>query len=217
MTFLEQYQRGDRSYYEKEAFDVLVTDLMVKNLTGPTKSKELNALNMEQSMVSNFVPTMFYIFMYMNQSPEKLKDKEFYDLCPMILCTGVDQKYVIGINFNFIPNNIRAVILDIINGDYKDFYKTMTTTVPNGAVVNERFGSILTSENGLSNIMIYIKAKTGVDISSCIRKYDRSFIIKTRMIEYDQWHYIPFLSFKDSVRGASLAAVQAAVVEQNAR
>ena len=217
MTFLEQYQKGDRSYYEKEAFDVLVTDLMSRNLTGQRKSRELTALNMEQDMVSNFVPTMFYIFMYVSNSPEKLKDTEFYDLCPMILCTGVDQKYVMGINFNFIPNNIRAVILDIITGDYKDFYETMTTTVPNGAVVNNMLGSILTSKDGLKNIMIYIKMRTGVDLSSCIRRYDRSMIVKPRMIEYDQWHYIPFLSFKDSVRGASLAAVQAAVIEKNVR
>jgi hypothetical protein len=35
------------------------------------------------------------------------------------------------------------------------------------------------------------------------------------MIEYDQWHYIPFLSFKDSVRGASLAALQAELIDKN--
>ena len=215
MSYLSDYNGPDRSRKEKEAFDVLVTDLMSHNLTGPTKSKELTAQDMESHMVTNFMPTMFYIFMYVRQQPEKMKKTEFYDVCPMILCTSVDTKTVTGINFNIIPNNIRAVFLDIVTGDYQQFYNEMRITSPDRMVVNNKLGSILTSEKGLSYIIAYINAKTGVDLSSAIRKYDRSCIIKTRMIEYDQWHYIPFLSFKDSVRGASLAALQAELIDKN--
>jgi hypothetical protein len=215
MSYLSDYNSGDRSKKEKDAFDVLVTDLMSSNLTGQTKSKELTAQDMESHMATNFMPTMFYIFMYVRQQPEKMKNAEFYDVCPMILCTSVDAKTVTGINFNIIPNNIRAVFLDIVTGDYQQFYNEMRITSPDRMVVNNKLGSILTSEKGLSYIIAYINAKTGVDLSSAIRKYDRSCIIKTRMIEYDQWHYIPFLSFKDSVRGVSLAALQAELIDKN--
>ena len=56
MSYLSDYNSGDRSNKEKDAFDVLVTDLMSSNLTGPTKSKELTAQNMESHMATNFMP-----------------------------------------------------------------------------------------------------------------------------------------------------------------
>ena len=147
--------------------------------------------------------------MYVKQEPDTFLGLPFYDACPLIFCTNVDDKSVTGINFNLIPNNIRAAFLDIITSDYESFYKEMENNVQEGMVINQNLGAILTSPNGLSTVIAYVKQKSGVDLSSCIRRYNRANIGKVRMIEYDQWHYIPFLSFKDSVRGTSLAMLQA--------
>ena len=212
--YLDLYKSSERSKLEKQAFDVLVTDLMVKNLTGAEKSQELTAQNMEQKMTSNFVPTMFYIFMYVKQDPETFMNLPFYDACPLIFCTSVDVKSVTGINFNLIPNNVRASFLDVLSNDYQEFYKNMDETSPDAMVLNQNLGTLITSEKGLSTLLQYFKAKSGFDLTSCVRKYNRSNIQKTRMIEYDQWSYIPFLTFSDSVRGTSLAILQSEFISK---
>ena len=70
------------------------------------------------------------------------------------------------------------------------------------------------SNNGISSFLKFIKSKTGVDISKCVRTYDRKNIVNVRLIEYDEWFYIPHLSFKGSIRGASLASIQRDVITQ---
>ena len=36
--------------------------------------------------------------------------------------------------------------------------------------------------------------------------------MNVRLIEYDEWIYIPYLSFKDSIRGSNLANIQRDVI-----
>lgn len=208
--YMDLYKKSERSKAEKDAFDVLVGDLLSKNKFGAEKSRELSAMNMEQSAPTNFVPSMFYIFMYVNPTPEKESGGQFYDVCPMILCTGVDQKSVKGINFNFLPNDVRAAVLDILTDGYKSFYDDANGAGGNELKVNKGLGMSLT--RGLDGVLAFIKSKTNMDISRCVRTYSRKFMLKTRMIEYDQWKYIPFLVFKDAVRGVNLAKLQADLV-----
>ena len=73
-------------------------------------------------------------------------------------------------------------------------------------------GAVRSYENGVSAFLSFMKAKTGVDLSKCVRTYNRSNIVNVRLIEYDEWGYIPYLSFKDSVRGANLANIQRDVI-----
>ena len=122
------------------------------------------------------------------------------------------DKFITGINFNFIPNDIRARVMDLITESQQKFYDEMETTNIKDVRVNTPLGSLLISENGVSAFLSFIKAKTGVDLSKCVRIYNRSNIVNVRLIEYDEWGYIPYLSFKDSVRGANLANIQRDVI-----
>lgn len=213
--YYDLYNKGERSKLENEAFTLLVTDLITKNATGDSKQRSIVSHNMEQFAQTNFLPTMFYIFMYARPAKEKIGSIEFYDACPLLLCTSVDEKTVTGINFNYIPNDIRARFLDVLTGCYKDFYENVENNDSDGLELNNSLGKTITYEGGINGLFAYMKEKAKIDLSLCLRKYDRRFIIKTRMLEYDQWMYIPFLTFKDSVRGASLAKVQADAITRS--
>lgn len=213
MSFLSNYKKNERSKLENDAFQYLITDLIQDNLIGYKKTRELSALNTEQLSPTTFIPSMFYIFMYTSTRMETVKGFSFYDAAPLILCTGSDNNYIKGFNFNYIPNNVRAVILDIITESYPEFYKSALDGDGNFKV-NNQFGSLLTNADGLDKFMNFVKNKTNVDISKAHRNYLRKNVIKCRMIEYDMWKYIPYLVFKDAVRGVNLADVQLSTIDK---
>jgi hypothetical protein len=124
----------------------------------------------------------------------------------------VNDKFVTGLNFNFLPNDVRARIMDLIVESNQKFYQEIETSNINSIKVNNPLGSILISDKGVSSFLLFVKSKTGLDVSKCVRTYDRKNIMNVRLIEYDEWHYIPYLSFKDSIRGSSLANVQRDII-----
>lgn len=211
MTFLENYEKNRGGKYEKLAFNYLVNDLLKDNLTGDNKQREITGLNMEQDSPTNFVPSMFYIFAYFNGEKNVSGKDSFYDMVPMILCTDADTKTITGINFNFVPNDVRAAFLDIITDSYSQFYNH--DMFDDGFRVNEKLGGKLIDQKNLSVVLSLLKEKLGVDLNQCIRTYNRKRVLKSRMIEMDMWQYIPFLSFKDAVRGINLAKVQLSLIQ----
>jgi hypothetical protein len=213
VKYLETYLNSDRDQMEKEAFNFLITDLLSRNLRGTDKQRTLTAHNMEDMLKNQLVPSMFYLLMYAkSDKPEVIGKNEFYDVCPLIMCLNVNDKFVTGLNFNFLPNDVRARILDLIVESNQKFYQEIETSNINSIKVNNTLGSMLMSDKGVSSFLLFVKSKTGLDVSKCVRTYDRKNIMNVRLIEYDEWHYIPYLSFKDSIRGSSLANVQRDII-----
>lgn len=201
--FYDDYESGKYAGKDKEAYNLIIKELLQNNSKGKLKQQTLTAYDMESSAMIQFVPSMFYVFMYNN--PER-EDPSFYDRVPMILCTGFSGGTVTGINFNYLPNNIRALFIDTILEAYSDFYSE--DNLSSGTFkVNEKFASGLLG-GGLSSIVKIFKTIAGVDIGSAVRVYKTKHIIKSRMLEYDMWEAIPNLSFKDAVRGINLAQAQ---------
>lgn len=213
MKYLENYMNSDRGQMEKEAFDFLITDLLSRNLRGVDKQRTLTAHNMEDMLKNQLVPSMFYLLMYAkSDKPEVIGKNEFYDVCPLILCLNANDKFVTGLNFNFIPNDVRARIMDLIVESNQKFYQEMEASNINSIKTNNPLGSMLISDKGVSSFLLFVKSKTGLDVSKCVRTYDRKNIMNVRLIEYDEWHYIPYLSFKGSIRGSNIANIQRDVI-----
>lgn len=213
MKYLETYMNSDRGKMEKESFDFLITDLLSRNLRGVDKQRTLTSHNMEDALKNQLVPSMFYILMYAkSDKPEVIGKNEFYDVCPLIMCLNVNDKFVTGLNFNFIPNDVRARIIDLIVESNQKFYQEMETSNINSIKANNPLGSMLISDKGVSSFLLFVKSKIGLDVSKCVRTYDRKNIVNVRLIEYDEWNYIPYLSFKDSIRGSNLANIQRDVI-----
>ena len=204
---------SDRCQMEKEAFDFLITDLLSRNLRGVDKQRTLTSHNMEDALKNQLVPSMFYLLMYAkSDKPDVIGKNEFYDVCPLIMCLNVDDKFVTGLNFNFMPNDVRARIIDLIVESNQKFYQEMESNNINSIKTNNPLGSMLISDKGVSSFLLFVKSKTGLDVSICLRTYDRKNIVNVRLIEYDEWNYIPYLSFKDSIRGSNLANIQRDVI-----
>ena len=213
MKYLETYMNSDRGKMEKESFDFLITDLLSRNLRGVDKQRTLTSHNMEDALKNQLVPSMFYLLMYAkSDKPEVIGKNEFYDVCPLIMCLNVDDKFVTGLNFNFMPNDVRARIIDLIVESNQKFYQEMETSNINSIKTNNPLVSMLISDKGVSSFLLFVKSKTGLDVSKCVRTYDRKNIVNVRLIEYDEWIYIPYLSFKDSIRGSNLANIQRDVI-----
>lgn len=212
--FLELYKSKDKAYHEKNAQEYLVDILLQKKLKGDDKTTTLTALRMEETL-KEITPSMFYTFQYNAKDPVVLGKTSFVDCVPLILCTSVDKKTVCGINFNMLPNDVRASVLDIIYKAFESFYKDDVYGQKPGEVkLNSKFMGMLVNKLSLKNFLNVLKDKTGVDISKAYRQYNISGMSNVRLVEYDQWRHIPFLSFKDAVRGASLANIQAEVVSK---
>ena len=74
---------------------------------------------------------------------------------------------------------------------------------------------LFTMEKGVSAFIKAIENETGLNVSGAVRTYNIKNIKKPRMIEYDAWKYVPALSFKDAIRGAGLAELQADMIKAN--
>ena len=208
--FLDFYEKNGASL-ENSAFDYLVGDLLIKEKRGIEKARELTALDMESKLPIDFVPAMIYTFLYVSNTQENTGTKIFKDLVPVILCFTSSTKTVTGLNFNMIPNNIRASILDLI----VKFTKAPMYDDSGKFKLNEPLAKLFTSPNGVSAFIKAIESETGLNVSTAVRTYNIDNIKKLRLIEYDMWKYVPSLSFKDAIRGARLADIQADMVKAN--
>jgi hypothetical protein len=208
-AFYEDFKRNINPKGIKESHDLIISDLLQYNLKGDDKQKSLTGYNMESDAMNKFIPSMFYIFLYNNPNSKN----EIDDYVPMILCTGFNHKNITGINFNLLPNNIRALFIDFILDIYPDFY-TEKNLNSGKLEINVKLTSILI-DKGASVLIEAFKLKTGYDLSTVVRVYNHDYIIKCRMIEYDMWKYIPLLSFNDSLRGLKLVSEQLKFVRTN--
>lgn len=210
--FLDMYKKGGASM-SSAAFDYLVGDLLIKEKRGAEKAKELTALDMESKAPMDFVPAMIYTFLYVSDTQEIAGKTQFKDLVPVILCFNSTSSSVTGLNFNMIPNDVRASILDLI----VKLTKEPMFDDSGKFKANETMGKLFITPNGVKAFLAAVENETGLRVSSAIRTYKTEYIKRMRMVEYDMWKYVPALSFKDSIRGAGLAEIQAGMIKANSQ
>jgi hypothetical protein len=181
---------------------------------GADKSVELTAMDFEKDFITDFLPSMIYTFMYDSKIKESINGTEFIDRVPLLLCCTNVGGYISGINFNFLPNDIRASLLDEIYYAYKDFYtNTLSDAVTNGtSTFNKEFASFLIDEKTRQAFFKLMESKIGYPISAAYRKYNKEYIKNPRLVEFDVWKYIPCLVFKDAVRGVNLVDFQREII-----
>lgn len=214
--FNDFYNKNFNDETKKLSFDYLVTNTLGQPKFGREKLVELTGMDFESTFNKTLIPSMIYTFKYETKAKDEIGKAKFIDYVPVILCVTNQDGYVTGINFNFLPNDIRANFLDIIFEAYKDFYTNkLSDAVSNGtAVLNEEFASFLINEETRTAFLKLMEGKLGYPISTAWRKYSLSNIKNPRLIEFDMWKYIPCLVFNDAVRGAGLIEIQKEIVSQ---
>lgn len=213
MGFYDDYRNNaDKRALEKLAFEYLVTDTLDKNLKGPSKSKQVTGMDME-SLAKTIYPTMVYTFKYNSEHLDKEGKYEFRDYIPVIFCMNIDKDYIYGINFNLLPNDVRARLLDVIAKSNPRFYSYGIYN--EGLQLSDALMANLIDENKRKELLRVFDGLCGVPVSKAYRRYKKEFIENPRLIEYDVWSYIPYLVFTDSIRGANLAVIQKSMIEDS--
>jgi len=202
--------------YEKLAYKTIVSDLIVDNIQGIKRAVDLEYWSDERDFArfGNFVPGNFYIFLYNGEKVTQRKEA-YHDKVPVILALGVGEnekkmKYVYGLNFNLLPGITRAVILQEINDCDKIFFEEniYKEHSKNRHVFSEKVLKMLQPDGGLSFIKL-IAEKYKIDKNSfAFRRYYLSRIEKYRMIDIWQWKYLPFLEYREGIRGAEIKKIQ---------
>lgn len=198
-----------------EARKRLVANTLTSPLVGDNKIVDLESTDMESKVRVQFTPSLFYTFFYLAEN-DIIAGVSAVDYIPLILCAKKTGKFVEGINFNILPNEMRAVMLDAIDKSFDNYYtgRGLNDAQAGELAINETFGDILLNDSKRIQFMKYFEAKTGVSIMSAYRKYNISHISKPRMIEYSDYKYIPLLIFEDAVRGIALNKLQNKVINR---
>lgn len=212
--FSEFFKNNFNDNTKANAFDYLVTNTLGKPKFGQDKLVELPGMDFESTFNKHMLPSMIYTFKYETKSKDTIGKVNFIDYVPVILCVTNEDKYITGINFNFLPNDVRAEFLDIIYNAYQEFYvNKLSSAVEKGiAILNEEFANFLIKEDTRQSFFKLMESKLKYPISSAYRKYNKTKIKNQRLIEFDMWKYIPCLVFVDAVRGAGLVEIQQEII-----
>lgn len=212
--FVSEYKKFKSNGASDDAFKYLVENTLVNPKYGQDKSGEITAMNFEKDFIADFLPSMVYTFMYETKTKETIGKASFIDYVPVLLCFTNRDGFISGINFNFLPNNIRAEFLDKIYNAYKEFYTdTLSDAITSlESVYNKEFASFLIDDTTRQAFLTLMDKQLDYPISSAYRRYNKSLIKNPRMIEFDNWKYIPHLVFKDAIRGAGLVEVQREII-----
>lgn len=166
-------------------------------------NRQPNEHSMVLSRFKDVLKGKFYTFNYLNPLN---KDKlEFYDRRPIILVTNTEyyaptkHHLVTGINFNFIPNEVKIFMIDKL---FKSFEKLILSDIRRNKD-NERMPipKDLFNPNfdyyGLVKYVFNTLLKSNFNFA--VRKYiwNKSSFIKN--IDYEHWGYIPLLDSKMTV------------------
>ena len=213
--FLDFYRENEgSSELAQKANEKLLKFPLADRLVGKDKLLDLDDIDMESKLSQQFMPSLFYTFMYSAEN-DSVAGVKFSDAIPLVLCCKVSQTHMEGFNFNLLPPIARAVILEVVDRAYDGYYseKAIVEVQNGGVAFNENFGSILLNEKSRLEFIRMIESKMGISVSKAFRKYNLKHISDSRLIEYSDYKLIPFLQSTESVRGANLLKLQSAVIQ----
>lgn len=205
-----------RKEYEDLAFKTIVTDLMVKDVQGPKRAVDLEYWSDEKDFArfDSFIPGNFYVFLYDGEKVTQ-GNQTYHDKVPVILTLGVGEnekkmKYVYGLNFNLLPGITRAVILQEINDFDKQFFENdiYRDHSKGNHVFSEKVLKMLQADGGVKFIKMMSEKYNINKNSFAFRRYYLERISKYRMIDMWQWKYLPFLEYREGIRGAEIKKIQ---------
>lgn len=191
------------------AIDKLVKRLLQDNLVGQNKIIDIEDTDIESQMNAMFMPTICYTFKYDSDS-DVVAGIKMQDIFPLIYCMRCYGTYISGINFNLLPNEARAMFLEIIDKASDNFYteKGANEAFNNKFVINEMLADAFKDKSAVDAFFKLLENKIGYSLYKAYRRYNVKHIKDIRVIEYVDMKYIPFLNFTDSVRGTKLIELQ---------
>ena len=211
---LSPFEQFKLSSYEKDIEDVAYDNIYVKYIKNDfnkeLESVEIDDTNQEQIIdryTGNLpIPGLIYTFKYFAKVDETINivingaDNKFVDFVPLVFCVNIFNGAFSGINLNALPGTIRLKFLESYYKYYKGFFSDITERVENNElVINKAFINFVKTGNGQTMIRTF-SSNNKANFNYGYRRYRYENIEKLRMLEYNEWKYIPFLNPKEAFR-----------------
>lgn len=195
------------------AYNRLFENYLKLDLKGSKKLIDITSTDQESVLkkLNSGIPTqgMIYTFIHLNKTNLSLlknlktgKEFEFHDLTPILFCTNYDynNKLIKGLNLNMLPSSERVKFFESYYTIYKNFLnKIEELTEYNEIAINYEYKiAAITGKNPA--LFEYFNKTQHALFNYAYRSYEIKNINRFRMIEYEQWQYIPFYSPKEAFK-----------------
>lgn len=211
-SFLEIYQEFKKiDNIEDIAYERLFENYIKLNLKNDDKIVDIESTNQEKIVlkISPAIPGMIYTFINLNKENVKILEDikkgkliKFHDFVPILFCTSYDDKKNIikGLNLNMLPNFERLKFLEAFYQAFKPFFEKIEETIYNNKpALNEKFIQLSLNKKN-SDIFKKFNKIYNEKFDFAYRSYNLKNLINYRMIEYEEWRYIPFFNPKNSFK-----------------
>lgn len=194
------------------AYFTLFEKYMKYKLRGDEKVIEIDDTDQESLVWTKNrgfpIPGIIYTFIYKGAldiiKTSKEKQKKYMDLVPMLFCMGAGRTSFTGINLNLLPPPARLNFLQSFYETFEDFLaKEVDVLAENDKLaLNKRFISYIGGGKA-QNMLKLFNRQSGENFNFAFRQYSIKKVDQLRMIEYNEWKYIPFYEARDAFRKLS--------------
>lgn len=188
--------------HEKARYTLFEKYIELK-LRGQEKMTDIDSTDQEsliKSLNGGFpIPGLMYTFFYRGK---KFKEgtKEYTDLVPLVFCMNTHGDSFSGINMNMLPANVRLEFLQSLYDTFKDFFVDVERLTQNNVIaLNKRFISAVKS-GMVKHMLTAFNKSDNENYSFAFRKYKYENIVLLRMVEFNEYKYVPFYDPKDAFR-----------------
>jgi hypothetical protein len=177
------------------------------------KDKDAYFLNLnEGNKISNtekgfFIPGRIYTFQY---DPLYKDSLSYYDKRPIIMVHEVylhpttKNELIVGINLNFLPETVRVTVLEYYYDKFKEDIAKSEDAFWSGEFIAASRKVMQFFKDWLTQLKIF--ETKGLSFSFAYRQYIKKNMKNATLIEYDDWHMIPFIQPKD-IMGKGLGEI----------
>ena len=206
---------------EKISYERLFENYLKLDLKGPKKLVDIESTDQESILNRKDgglpVQGMIYTFIHLNNQNLALlknlksnKDIAFHDFTPIFFCTSIDlsKKSFKGLNLNILPKSERLKFLQVFYETYKEFFEDIERQLlhENDVAINEKYR--LTALSGKNPaLFLYFSRKQHALFNYAFRSYEFKNIRKLRMLEFEEWKYIPFFEAKESFKKINMQLI----------
>jgi hypothetical protein len=201
------YQRLKKITNIKDySYERLYENYLKNDLKGSKKLIEIDSTDQESVLnkLSKIpFPGMIYTFYHLNdkiidiiQNIKSGKQIEFHDVAPILFCTFYHNNThtIGGINMNLLPEAERLKFLEGYYQYYREFFEDVEQlTENNKEAINKKYLILALSGKGQTILKTFNK-KYDALFDYGYRSYKFENIRKLRMLEYEEWNFIPFFS-----------------------
>lgn len=201
---------------EDVAYERLFTNYLQLKLKNEKKLIDVESTNQEAIILKLGVafPGMIYTFININDknlaqltNMNSGKVLEFHDYTPILFCTSYNpiQKMIKGLNLNMLPNEERLKFLQAFWEHYKTFFERIEekTEYQKEALNKKYIVATIIGQNPA--IFKRFNDKYNALFNFAYRSYKLENLRDYRMIEYEEWRYIPFYNAKSSFKKIGMA------------